>query len=780
MPGSSSVATRAHSRWDRPLGAIAIAIAAVATLAIGGVHPLTQVLLALATLALTAAYLLPRGRTGARVVPFASLLALAAAATALQLVPLPASLVHLLSPAGYEVRRSASASGWLPLTLDVPATLLALVRALTALGLLVVVAGAARSRRAARRLLLGIALVGGGFALIAFAQKLAGSSAILGFYRPRSTPGSGVFGTFVDINHAAALLALTTLVGAGLGFELPDRRRFVAFGCAGLSAVALLMTMSRGGLVGFAAGGLVLTAVLLARSLGVARGLVSAVVLLLVAASVTLWAGEGLRARFMPPSANELWKNQKTRGWRDGLTMASDYAWTGVGRGAFEAPLRAYRGDDEWVRLVYPENFIVEYAAEWGLPVTLALMLLALVGVKRTLAEWSELTPGTIGAAAGVISIVVHELFDFATEMPGVALPAIVALGVVAGRVAAQEDRPPRLRPAVTWPLMALAAAAIALGLWAAPRTLDGDDARLHDAFVAKVPALSGELATAIARHPADDYLEQLAAEDGLRRRDAAGAMHHLNRALLLHPANAQTHQIVARLLAKAGRPAQAALEYRLALQHGLAPDYKELTAVLGRFVVDAVPQEPTRLTALAGNMIGIGRVPDAVAACRRADELAQAAQLREPTLVACTKLALDYNVPALLLPSAEALAEEANEPESFVLAARALAQAGRANDAAALMNRAIKRHATDGSLVLVAARLHFESGDLAGARALIGGRGDSTFSLAEQAQANLLLAEIADKAGDPEAAIVARARARMVERRMQESSFNQPEGQRK
>ena len=122
MPGSSAKATRAHSRWDRPLGAAAVAVAAVATLAIGGVHPATQVALGVAVLALTAAYLASRGKTGARVVPFVSLLALMVVATALQLVPLPAPLVHLLSPAAYEVRRGVTTSWWLPLTLDAPAT----------------------------------------------------------------------------------------------------------------------------------------------------------------------------------------------------------------------------------------------------------------------------------------------------------------------------------------------------------------------------------------------------------------------------------------------------------------------------------------------------------------------------------------------------------------------------------------------------------------------------------------------------------------------------------
>ena len=172
-----------------------------------------------------------------------------------------------------------------------------------------------------------------------------------------------------------------------------------------------------------------------------------------------------------------------------------------------------------------------------------------------------------------------------------------------------------------------------------------------------------------------------------------------------------------------------------------------------------------------------IGHAPDAVVACRRADELSQP---REPALVACTRLGFEDNVPTLLLPSALALADEASEPESFVLAARALAKADRAPAAAAVMERGIKAHGGDGSLVLVAARLRFEAGDLPAARALLARGSENAFTLAQRAEAELLLADIADKAGDPEAAVVARARARMVQRRMQESSFNQTEGQRK
>ena len=89
----------------------------------------------------------------------------------------------------------------------------------------------------------------------------------------------------------------------------------------------------------------------------------------------------------LPASSRQLVENQKTRGWLDGLRMAVDYRWTGVGRGAFEAPLRAYRSDDEEVRLVYVENFVVQSAAEWGLAATAALFVAAALAMRRRCAH---------------------------------------------------------------------------------------------------------------------------------------------------------------------------------------------------------------------------------------------------------------------------------------------------------------------------------------------------------------------------------------------------------
>ena len=356
-------------------------------------------------------------------------------------VPLPAPLVRLLSPAAYELRSEVGARlGCMPLTLDVPATALALargarlprrcslvvggVRALAARG----APTPARRWRCSARLLAIIALV-----QRAGRRRRRSSASIT----PRSMPGVGFFGTFVDVNHAASVLAL----GA------PDRGRAGARARTGGARVALrrlrgavgarcvLFTASRGG-----AGRLRrrwLRAGVGRCSCARARSGCAACVDGAGAAGASrvgrrCGPAEGLRSRLLPSAPQTLVENQKTRGWRRRrCSMAGDYRWTGVGRGAFEAPRRPIVRTTKAVRLVYPENFArADRRREWGVPVT--LLLLALVAARRC-ASWrrrcGEREPAVVGAAAASSRSWSTSWPTSALELPGVAFPAVVALG---------------------------------------------------------------------------------------------------------------------------------------------------------------------------------------------------------------------------------------------------------------------------------------------------------------------------------------------------------------
>lgn len=756
---------RAHTL----VGAAVSGLAVAAPLMIGGVHPMTQVALSAATMMVAGVFAWQHRGEALRAVPFAGAAVLATAATFVQLVPLPAAVLAALSPLAYQLHHETSpSSAWMTITLDAPATWLALVRCVACLALLVMTAVLVQSRGWTRRLLSVIAAVGVGLAILGFAQRIWSTDMILGFYRPHSIPGFGVFGTFVDVNHAASVLALGGLVAAGLAVDSFGGTRIAYAAGSFACAAALVYSTSRGGLIGYAIGGFVLAVILAGRVVGVPRAIVSAALLLTLAVGVALLTSDGLRARMLT-GGDRVWDTQKTRGWGAGGRLMGAYAWTGVGRGAFEAPVNAFRRTDDGVRLVYPENILIELGSEWGVPVTLALLALLGTTAVRIAPTVAKLPPPVVAAACGVIAVVAHDFADFGLETLGVAFPTVVALGVVAGRALGARRRPgaEESQPfpaAIALGLFACWASSIGAAAWSARHTLSADYDALQ-AAAAHGPVDAVALEAAIARHPADDYLELLAAQRTMRS-DAGEAMHHLNRALWLHPANGQAHRLAARLLASHGRPAQAAIEYRLAAQAGLDVPVEELVRVLGGNTVDAAAQDAESLIAFGRRLYEGGRPIEADLVLQRACEAASAP---EPALRTRVQLALQYAATGQLPAAARDLLEAATADESFGTAAEGFARAGDLRAADRAIEADHRAHPSEGALFVLAARLHLAAGDLQGGRAMLM-RGDNlSLSLADRREAADLMANIAEKSGDEETAIAARARARLIARQLRD-----------
>lgn len=750
-------------------GLVFLAVAAPAM--IGAVHPRTQVLLSAAVLLLTAIYVFERGDRGLRLVPFSAAAGLGIIFSALQLVPLPSSLIHRLSPHAFDMRTDSVAAfpAWMPITLDVSATSLEVIKGFACLGLLMSAVGVARSSRRGQALLWTLALLGGGLAIVTFLQRALGAQAILGIYRPRSLPGAGFFGTFVNGNHAASVFALSALIAAGLALQNRAARHFALVWSAGLSVAALLFTGSRMGAVALGAGAAFMIAVLLQRRVGWSRALIATALLLGIASAGSLVVAETLHSRLSLVQVHGIWNYQKVRGWRDGLAMAADYPWTGVGRGAFEAPLGAYRTNDEGVRLVYPENLAVQIVSEWGFLAAAVIVVLVGSVMVRMARPTLQLEPAALGAAAGVIAVLVHDLADFGLEMPSVAFPTLVALGVVVARV---EDRR-RLAPRTLrtrWPITACALAGWTVALfgaaWASTRTLTADCDRLDEGLRNRIPMLREALAQAIARHPADDHLELLATEEAFLRKDPR-AIHHLNRALRLHPANPQAHHLAAIFLAQAGHLSQAALEYRLAAEHGQAVPIAEIERVTGAYVIDAVPQRIADLLAVARFLVSRGRPDEADLACRRAVEIST--DVESAMLERLQVAAISANK-SIIVEAARSLLATNPSARSYAAAAKVLQAAGEPARSDQAVLRGLDAHPDAAGLVLLGSRLRLERGDLNGARLFLQRATRADVSLTERQEAEELLAAVEEKAGDLSAALRARARARMIARKIKDS----------
>jgi tetratricopeptide (TPR) repeat protein/uncharacterized membrane protein YidH (DUF202 family) len=569
-----------RARSSDPLrhAATASLVAAVAgtTLWLGGAPPGAAVLaFLLSAAALGFLVVVDQGRL---VVPPLALLPLSVAGLCvLQLVPLPPALAGVLSPPLGDLRAFAldplGLDGWRPLSHDPPATATALVGSLSAAAALVAAAELSRSRTRRRQLAAGIGLTGLAVALIGFGHALADASTLFGVHRfqnallPFLTP-------FGNPNHLAAFATLASALLLGLAADShPDRPRQALWLAAAVAVgAAAFLSLSRGGIAFWCAGQLAFLLLLLRRR-DARSSTGRAIPVALAVGSVALVAGylalDRLGSELSTVDTLAKLRHSKVDLWPM-FSRPALAAWlTGLGRGTFAVAFPRWQSAHSSIVFTfeYPENLPLQLATELGIPATLGLLALAAWATVKTARARNG--PLVLAAWAGVGALVLHDLFDFALELPACATAAAVALGIASGPWVEQHERPLRRTPA----LVGLAAVAL-LALFGLIRGADSvtrAETRLAAATTGNAASVRDEARALVDRHPADAVLYRIAGWTEATRPGGQPrvALAWLNRALFLQPLDPDTHRVVARALFQLGAPDQALVEERLALESG-------------------------------------------------------------------------------------------------------------------------------------------------------------------------------------------------------------------
>lgn len=576
-----------------------VALLALAPLALGGTRPDAHLLLALGALALLGGLAWIRRATGLRLPwPLWGPLALVVLGVG-QLVPVGVGLLEALSPAAAELRALSLADLGAyegrrhPLSLDPPATWVALFHQLAFVTVAVVAANLGRYRG---RIVGALALTGAALAIIGVAHHIAGAERILGvFGMDDGKPIEGFFSTFVNPNTLASALVLSTLVSLGLIVRAQnERQQTVWMTCGGLCALGVLWSESRGGQLALLVGLIVFAALAHARGPTAtaegarrqARALAAAALgVALVGVVLAVWLQHDWQALLLDPA-----QDQKTAFWRDALDLGRDFAVTGAGRGTFGLIFPHYQTVMLSGTVSHPENIGLQLATEWGVAG-------ALIGLLAGVAGWwyalrglgRETRPVHWGLLAGLAAVGLHQLVDFGLEAAGLSLPVAAALGLALG--ARSTDRGPLGSRTVPTARVALAVAAVAAAVLVvrAIPILDAQADRAIEDIVATpadaevIEATGRRLA---AQHPADPLLP-LNVANRLAQLPAVPldrALRWINRALALDPTGGAAHLLAARVLDRAGRPDQAAVEFRLTLQRMPWARGRLLDEILGRF----------------------------------------------------------------------------------------------------------------------------------------------------------------------------------------------------
>lgn len=377
------------------------------------------------------------------------------AGIALQIAPLPAAVVSVISPARLSFIRQASLDGHVPalvpLTLDRGATLHAWLVTFCAAATFWN-ARALFARGGTRLVITTVAAGAVLFVLVAFAQASAATKLVYGFWHPFDA-GARPLGPFINRNHAGtwSVLALFLCFGcfqwrrastspsrgwswrARVAHALNGRSLVLVLAitllvvsvAAGASRSAMLALACGAGYVAFAA----------PRREGTAASSIWTGAIALAAAFAVIAYADVDRLLSRVDETRQLGLAQRVAIWRDTLGVIRDFPVAGAGAGNFSHVMRLYQTNDRTYFWNEAHNHYLQVAAEGGvllaLPAALALIGVTAAGVsalrrRDDAAHWLRL-----GAAAALIAVAVQSFWETGLTLPASGMLAAVAAAIL-------------------------------------------------------------------------------------------------------------------------------------------------------------------------------------------------------------------------------------------------------------------------------------------------------------------------------------------------------------
>lgn len=431
------------------------------TFAFAGLYPTTLFVPAALCILLAFAYR-PVAYGGGRIPAIDLCLAAILCGVLVQMIPLPAPVIDAISPADRLVTEQLAlrVPSALPISIDLARTGRALVMAL---GAFVVFLTARRIFEAGgvRVAVRGISAIGMLLAAISLAQEATAGGLMYWHWKPLEE-GPPPFGPFVNRNHFAtwAVIAIPMSLGylaahsaahrhhGGEHPALPWRRQVATFFdgralgltmSACLLVVALVMTLSRSGLLGLAAAaaaGLVLR-VASPRSGGRAIWWIAAGAAVVLALTLAQLSPSALAMRI---STFRVSAGGRFLIWRDTMPVVRDFWLTGTGAGTYLTSMLVYqRASPGWL-FNQAHNHYLQVAAEGGLllgiPVSMALAVFTRDAWRHLAGDRTGVYWIRAGAMCGLVGVAVQSVWETGLTMPAnAALAAIAAAIVVHGPV---------------------------------------------------------------------------------------------------------------------------------------------------------------------------------------------------------------------------------------------------------------------------------------------------------------------------------------------------------
>ncbi len=690
--------------------------------------------------------------------------------TTVQVVPVPLGVLRWLSPGAHDVVTLHAAPAWHAITLDPPATAVALVKyaGLVAAAVLGVVLYRKRTKELLALVVIAVMVT----VLAGFLHLAMGWEVSYGRYGVVNTE----FVTpFLNPNHFAGLCGFGAFAALALAMELRDERRWLPLGAAGICAAALVLSFSRGAIMAFV-GACVVLALLLRgddrqRKLGlvVVPIAIAAVMFLALARSSILLEMATLTGS--PDARLTIWAH---------ALRALPHFWAfGMGSGAFPYAFARYQPSID-VTFTHTENQALQCVMDWGLVPGLLVLALMGAGFLRCLRSRSAVRCGPT-LIAGLAFVAMHNFIDFDFALMGVALPVVMCAAALEAHAlhaktarrdtagTGRRDTSEMLLIRLPWPnyiapALVSVLAVVGLSAFALHHDTSSDVQHLRATCNGGADRATriAELDDYIAHHPADFLARVIVANRELSDRDGArSALSLLNEAMYLAPNYALVHRLAGRALFYVGAESQALSEYRAALdaRYQLTESVTDEVYALGpRLVLGLVTDEPERRLRIAAHLTKNGAKPSEIEPLVNSPAMAHDARSIE--ILAKTALMAqrwdDVIVRAKTLQSMQPHAPWPYEAEATALRGR-----GQLDRALETLNRGVESTAGAAPVLAMLASTLADMGDFVHANEVANRLITRTSTTDAAADAHVLLSSIFERQGRTREAILEVERAR-------------------
>jgi O-antigen ligase len=292
---------------------------------------------------------------------------------------------------------------------------------------------------------------------------------------PLTASPTSLFGPFVNHSHFAGFVEMIAPIPVALILRRTVRNELMLlYGfAAAMMGLAVMMSLSRGGIISFAAGMMFIVVFgfkpraaegagsgrsSLSRwgAMLVAPSRIGVIIVMIFTISVGVWwvgadpvirriqKGELVMDAPSKDPGKETFFQSRGYIWRDTATMIRENWVTGIGLGAFQTVYPIYSKREGALVVSQSHNDYLQILADGGiLGAILALWFIVLLArdTVRASRHRNSLMAGTaLGCSAGLFALFVHSLFDFNFQIPSNALLFLV-LSAVVSQIAAASAR---------------------------------------------------------------------------------------------------------------------------------------------------------------------------------------------------------------------------------------------------------------------------------------------------------------------------------------------------